>query len=104
MHPEVPLLTESMIDPRKPESWHSREDNNPDGERPRVNKRLFAIHTKLQDLLSMEEGQDLVEYALTVALIALGAVASMRALSAEINDRIQCGKQRSWHQPVALFG
>lgn len=32
----------------------------------------------------MEEGQDLVEYALTVALIALGAVASMRALSAEI--------------------
>jgi pilus assembly protein Flp/PilA len=49
-----------------------------------VNKILFAIHMKLQDLLSMEEGQDLVEYALTVALIALGAVASMRALSAEI--------------------
>jgi pilus assembly protein Flp/PilA len=38
----------------------------------------------LQDLLSAEEGQDLVEYALTVALIALGAVVSMRALSAEI--------------------
>ena len=49
-----------------------------------MNKILFALHMNLQDLLSAEEGQDLVEYALTVALIALGAVVSMRALSAEI--------------------
>lgn len=32
-----------------------------------------------------EEGQDLVEYALVVALIAFGAVAAMKGLSTEIN-------------------
>jgi pilus assembly protein Flp/PilA len=40
---------------------------------------------KLQDLMKMEEGQDLVEYALVVALIAFGAVAAMKGLSTEIN-------------------
>ena len=35
--------------------------------------------------LSNEEGQDLVEYALVVALIAFGAVAAMQSLSTEIN-------------------
>jgi pilus assembly protein Flp/PilA len=32
-----------------------------------------------------QEGQDLVEYALVVALIAFGAVAAMKGLSTEIN-------------------
>jgi pilus assembly protein Flp/PilA len=32
-----------------------------------------------------EEGQDLVEYALVVALIAFGAVAAIKGLSTEIN-------------------
>jgi pilus assembly protein Flp/PilA len=49
-----------------------------------VNKILFSLYLKFQDLGSAEEGQDLVEYALTVALIALGAVASMKALSSEV--------------------
>jgi pilus assembly protein Flp/PilA len=40
---------------------------------------------KLQSLLKREEGQDLVEYALVVALIAFGAVAAMKGLSTEIN-------------------
>ena len=31
-----------------------------------------------------EEGQDLVEYALVVAIIAFGAVTAMKALSTEI--------------------
>ena len=39
----------------------------------------------LQSLLQREEGQDLVEYALVVALIAFGAVAAMKGLSTEIN-------------------
>jgi len=34
--------------------------------------------------LSREEGQDLVEYALVVALIALGATLAMDSLQAEI--------------------
>lgn len=32
-----------------------------------------------------EDGQDLVEYALVVAVIAFGAVAAMKGLSTEIN-------------------
>ena len=37
------------------------------------------------DLMNREEGQDLVEYALVVALIAFGAIAGMSALSLGIN-------------------
>jgi pilus assembly protein Flp/PilA len=40
---------------------------------------------KFQDLKSSEEGQDLVEYALVVALIAFGATAGMGALATGIN-------------------
>jgi pilus assembly protein Flp/PilA len=43
------------------------------------------ILLKLQSLVKSEEGQDLVEYALVVALIAFGAVAAMKGLSTEIN-------------------
>ena len=39
---------------------------------------------KFQDLISREEAQDLVEYALVVALIALGATAAMRTLATGI--------------------
>lgn len=39
----------------------------------------------LKSLAEREEGQDLVEYALVVALIAFGAVAAMKGLSTEIN-------------------
>jgi pilus assembly protein Flp/PilA len=39
----------------------------------------------LNSLLSREEGQDLVEYALVVALIALGAVAAMQSLAGAIS-------------------
>ena len=40
---------------------------------------------KLRSLIEREEGQDLVEYALVVALIAFGAVTAMKGLSTEIN-------------------
>ena len=39
-----------------------------------------------QDLMNREEGQDLVEYALVVALIALGAIAGMHELALGINS------------------
>ena len=38
----------------------------------------------LQAILEREEGQDLVEYALVVALIAFGATLAMKGLSSEI--------------------
>jgi pilus assembly protein Flp/PilA len=36
--------------------------------------------------LSSEEGQDLIEYALVVALIAFAAVTSMQSLAGDINN------------------
>jgi pilus assembly protein Flp/PilA len=49
-----------------------------------VNKLLFSLFVRLQELMNREEGQDLVEYALVVAIIAFGAVTAMKALSTEI--------------------
>jgi pilus assembly protein Flp/PilA len=49
---------------------------------------LNTIASKLiaaRNLFMREDGQDLVEYALVVALIAFGAVAAMKGLSTEIN-------------------
>ena len=50
-----------------------------------MNKLIFSFYFKLHTLMNREEGQDLVEYALVVALIAFGAVAAMKGLSTEIN-------------------
>jgi pilus assembly protein Flp/PilA len=50
-----------------------------------MNEILFSLLVKIQRLVNREEGQDLVEYALVAALIAFGAVISMKHLSAEIN-------------------
>lgn len=47
--------------------------------------KLLMLSIKLRTLLSQEEGQDLIEYALVVALIAFGAVAAMTTLSSDIN-------------------
>ena len=44
---------------------------------------MFAI--KMQNILSREEGQDLIEYALVVALIAFAATAGMGSLANSIN-------------------
>ena len=50
-----------------------------------MNTMLLKLYVKFQDLMSREEGQDLVEYALVVALIALGAAASMKTLASAIS-------------------
>jgi pilus assembly protein Flp/PilA len=42
-----------------------------------MNTVLLKLYVKLQDLMNREEGQDLVEYALLVALIALAASAGV---------------------------
>ena len=51
---------------------------------------MFAMNTNLclfvRNLLAREEGQDLVEYALVVALIAFGAIAGMGFLATGINN------------------
>jgi pilus assembly protein Flp/PilA len=51
-----------------------------------VNTILLKLYFKFQELTSREEGQDLVEYALVVALIAFGATAGMKALATGLDS------------------
>ncbi len=48
--------------------------------------KMLMLSIKLRTLLSDEQGQDLIEYALVVALIAFGATAAMSTLSSDINN------------------
>lgn len=50
-----------------------------------MNTMLLKLYMTLQNLTRHEEGQDLVEYALTVALVAFGATAGMSALAQALN-------------------
>jgi pilus assembly protein Flp/PilA len=47
---------------------------------------LWNLYSRLQTLILQEEGQDLIEYALVVALIAFAAVTSMQTLAVDINN------------------
>ena len=49
-------------------------------------KNLLLLSAKFRNLLTREEGQDLIEYALVVALIAFAAVAGMQTLAKDINN------------------
>ena len=51
-----------------------------------MNPVFTNIFQQLRSNLVREEGQDLVEYALTVALIAFGAVAGMNFLAVGLNN------------------
>lgn len=48
--------------------------------------QLRLLAAKLMALVSADEGQDLVEYALIVALIALAATVGMNSLASAINS------------------
>jgi len=50
-----------------------------------MNNLLIKIYVMYEALKNREEGQDLVEYALVVALIAFGATAGMTSLAGGIN-------------------
>jgi pilus assembly protein Flp/PilA len=50
-----------------------------------MKETIFKLSVKLQTLTMREEGQDLIEYALVVALIAFAATAGMNALATDIN-------------------
>ncbi|MGO9316370.1 MAG: Flp family type IVb pilin [Terracidiphilus sp.] len=51
-----------------------------------MNSLFLMSFVRFQKLMNNEEGQDLVEYALVVALIALGATASMQSLASAISS------------------
>ena len=46
---------------------------------------ILMLSVRIQSLLNREEGQDLIEYALVVALIAFAATAGMQTLAGDIN-------------------
>jgi pilus assembly protein Flp/PilA len=50
-----------------------------------MKETLLKLSVKLQTLMLREEGQDLIEYALVVALIAFAATAGMSTLAKDIN-------------------
>jgi pilus assembly protein Flp/PilA len=50
-----------------------------------MKNKLMLLSIKLQNVLAREEGQDLIEYALVVALIAFSATFGMKAVATGIN-------------------
>jgi len=49
-----------------------------------MNTMFLKMYLKLQNLMNREEGQDLVEYALVLALISIAAVASLKSLATAV--------------------
>lgn len=49
-----------------------------------MNNLLLAMYVKLQNLMTREEGQDLVEYALLVCLIALAAITGVNKVATAV--------------------
>lgn len=50
-----------------------------------LNKWCLVVLLKLQNLAQSEEGQDLVEYALLVTLIALAAISGVKHVATAVN-------------------
>jgi pilus assembly protein Flp/PilA len=50
-----------------------------------MNLNILKLSIRMQNILACEDGQDLIEYALVVALIAFGATAGMSTLATDIN-------------------
>jgi pilus assembly protein Flp/PilA len=50
-----------------------------------MNNFIMKLSAKMQNVMMSEEGQDLIEYALVVALIAFAATAGMSSLATKIN-------------------
>jgi pilus assembly protein Flp/PilA len=51
-----------------------------------MKEKIWMMSIKMKDVLNREEGQDLIEYALIVALIAFAATVGMGSLASGINQ------------------
>jgi pilus assembly protein Flp/PilA len=47
--------------------------------------KMSTLNSRMRRLIQREEGQDLIEYALVVALIAFAAVTAMQTVAVDIN-------------------
>jgi pilus assembly protein Flp/PilA len=61
-------------------SWKST-----DVEDPKMNNALLKLYVRIQALGNGEDGQDLVEYSLLVALIALACIAGVKHVATAVN-------------------
>ena len=52
----------------------------------KINVSIMKLRTTLHSVATNQDGQDLVEYALVVALIAFAATAGMSTLAGDINS------------------
>jgi len=50
-----------------------------------MQRKLWSCYSKFRTLMLREEGQDLIEYAMVVALIAFAATAGMQAAAGGVN-------------------
>jgi pilus assembly protein Flp/PilA len=51
-----------------------------------MNTLILAFYVRLQNLLTREEGQDLIEYALLVCLIALAAISGVDKMASAVTS------------------
>ena len=51
-----------------------------------MNTLFLKLYVKASNLVSREEGQDLVEYALLITLVALGVVTGINGVATAINN------------------
>ena len=51
-----------------------------------MNDLMIKMYVAVKSMIEREEGQDLVEYALVVALIAFGAITGMGFLAKGLNN------------------
>jgi pilus assembly protein Flp/PilA len=51
----------------------------------RMTETILKMCMKVQDLMRSEDGQDLVEYALLVSLIALTAISGMKNVATAVD-------------------
>jgi pilus assembly protein Flp/PilA len=65
-----------------------QEDNrgNTQMERTAMKFELLQLCAKLHYLMTSEEGQDLIEYALLVAMVCLAATAAMQGFATDVNS------------------
>ena len=61
------------------------QTGTPTQEMENLQMNLMKLYLVAKSLIEREEGQDLVEYALVVALIAFGAITGMGYLSTGLN-------------------
>ena len=50
-----------------------------------MQRKLWSCYSKFQTLALRDEGQDLIEYAMVVALIAFATTAGMQAAAGGVN-------------------